>query len=98
MNIKRGDSFQIALVVKVGGVLQDLTDWEVRSSIGTPSRVVAELTVEFTDRAAGEFTLSAETDTWPIGSLNFDIKYTTDAGQILTTDPVPVFVKKGITE
>lgn len=98
MNIKRGDSFQIALVVKVDDVPQDLTDWQVRASIGTPSRVIAELAVEFTDRAAGEFTLSAETGTWPTGALSFDIRYTTDAEQILTTDPVRVFVAKGITE
>lgn len=98
MNIKRGDSFQVALVVKVGGVPQDLTEWQVRSSIGTPSRIIAELAVEFTDRAAGEFTLSADTATWPTGSLFFDVRYTTDAEQILTTDPVSVVVVKGITE
>ncbi|MDT9673831.1 hypothetical protein F6R97_04070 [Pseudomonas sp. JV414] len=98
MNIKRGDSFQVALVVKVSGVPQNLTDWQVRASIGTSSRFIAELAVEFTDRVAGEFTLSAETATWPTGALSFDIRYTTDAEQILTTDPVRVFVAKGITE
>jgi len=97
MNIKRGDSFLVALVVKVDGVPQDLTDWQVRASIGTPSRVIADLDVEFTDRAAGEFTLSAETATWPTGVLSFDIRYTTDAAQIITTDPVRVFVAKGVT-
>ncbi len=81
-------------MVKVSGVPQDLTDWQVRASIGTSSRFIAELAVEFTDRAAGEFTLSAETATWPTGALSFDIRYTTDAEQILTTDPVRVFVAK----
>lgn len=99
MKIKRGDSFLLALVTSVDGVPQDLTNWEVRSSIATLNgfQEVADLTVTYTDRAAGEFTLSADTSAWPLGCLEFDVRYTTDSGQIVTTDSVIVKITKSDT-
>lgn len=97
MNIKRGDSFLLALIVKVDGVAQDLTNWQVRSSIENSAGFVAQLLVEFTDKSAGAFTLSADTSDWPTGTFKFDIRYVTDAGQVVTTESVQVFVSKGVT-
>ena len=97
MRIKRGDSFLLALVARVDGVRQDLTNWEVRAAIGTCYGVVDEITVAFTNRAQGEFELSADTTEWPIGVLEFDIRYTTDVGQIVTTNSVKVDVVKSDT-
>lgn len=97
MNIKRGDSFMLALVVKVDGVIQDLTNWQIRSSIENSAGFAAPLTVEITDRAAGAFKLTADTADWPTGSMMFDVRYVTDAGQVITTDSVAVSVTKGVT-
>jgi len=97
MQITRGDSFLLALIAKVDGVGQDLTDWEVRASLGKGGAVIDDLAVGFTDRANGEFTLSADTADWPVGVASFDIRYVTDTGQIATTDPVSVVVRKGVT-
>lgn len=97
MQITRGDSFLLALVAKVDGVAQDLTHWQVRSSIGSALGVIHELTVDYTNRASGEYTLSAQTSAWPIGDLKFDILYTTDAGQVVHTSPIQVTVVKGVT-
>jgi hypothetical protein len=97
MEIKRGDSFLLALVVKVDGVAQDLTNWGVSAAISPGFGVVTPLTVSFTDRVNGAFELSAETSDWPIGWMSFDIRYTTDADQIVTTETVKAQVIQGIT-
>jgi len=96
MQITRGDSFLLGLVVKVDGARQDLTHWQIRSSIGKGS-FLRELSVNFTDRSAGEFTLSAATSGWPLGTLALDVKYTTDVDQIITTNAVQILVVKGVT-
>jgi hypothetical protein len=97
MQITRGDSFLLALIAKVDGVAQDLTNWQVRSSIGSALGVIHDLAVGYTDRVAGAYTLSAETAGWPIGDLKFDILYTTDVGQVVHTSPIQVTVVKGVT-
>ena len=97
MRIKRGDSFLLALVTRVDGARQDLTNWGVRAAIASCYGVINELTVTFTNRAQGEFELSADTTEWPIGVIEFDIRYTTDVGQIVTTNSVKVNVIKSDT-
>jgi hypothetical protein len=96
MKIIKGDSFLLALVAKVDGVPQDLTGWDVRSSIQL-GQTLKLLTVDVTDMAAGEYLLSADTSDWPTGVHKFDIRYTTDAGQVLTTEAISVQVARGVT-
>lgn len=92
MDIVRGDSFILALSVKVDGLAQDLTNWQIRSSIASTFAIVSDLTVTYTDRAGGKYDLTADTTSWPLGPLSFDIRYTTDAGQVVTTSKVPINV------
>lgn len=101
MIFKQGDTFLLSLAVTVDGVAQDCTLWEVQSKIdehkNPQADPVADLVVTWLDRAAGLFTLSADTSTWPIGNLFFDIQYTTDSAQIITTDSVLVQIIHGET-
>lgn len=97
MQTTRGYSFLLALIAKVDGVGQDLTEWEVRASLGKGGAVIDEFTVGFTDRASGEYTLSADTSEWLVGVASFDIRYVTDTRQIATTGPVSVVVRNGVT-
>ena len=98
MQIKQGDTFLLALSVSVDGLPQDLTNWKVRSWLSSISGMVMEFTVDFTDRTAGEFNLEADTASWPIGWLGFDIRYTTDSEQIVTTKSIPVLVLRSDTQ
>lgn len=85
MIIKQGDTFLLPLQISVDGQPQNLTNWSIRSCVGNSSGVMAELTVEYTDRVAGKVLLSADTSTWAIGTYFFDIRYTTDSDQVTTT-------------
>lgn len=85
MNIKQGDSFLLPLQIAVDGQPQDLTNWSVRSCVGSSSGILAELEVEYTDRVGGKILLKADTSTWALGTYYFDIRYTTDSDQVTTT-------------
>lgn len=92
MEIKIGDTFLLALVVKVDGEFQDLTNWEVRAGAMTRFGIRHPFEVEFTDRANGALILKADTTEWVADTLSWDIRYTTDAGQVVTTKSVPLHV------
>lgn len=82
---KRGDTLSLACVDDTG----DITGVTIEASVSmvrTDIRGYFEesLTVTETDLSAGEYTLSAtaaETEDWPIGRLNCDIKYSV-GGQV----------------
>lgn len=81
MEIKRGSTFLIRFVVKVDGVVQDLTNWQITS--GAKSRLGTRypFTVTYPDRANGVFEIEADTSEWIIGPTSYDIRYVTDSGQ-----------------
>ncbi len=95
---KRGDTFIIEAAVLSGAVAQDITGWTVRSQVRNGTTLVSELAVEYIDRAAGTYRLR-ENDTtgWPTKTLQWDIEYTTDAGQIASTETLEILVKPDIT-
>lgn len=97
MNIVRGDTFELAVVVKVDGVPADITAWQITSSVATDFGIIAPLTVAVTNALVGEFSLSAATDEWPLGCCSFDIRYVTDSAQIVTTAKTEVHVTKSDT-
>lgn len=97
MKIKIGDTFLLALVVRVDGLIQDLTNWQVRSCALTPFGERYPFEIEFTDRVNGAFNLMADTSSWNPGNLNFDIRYTTDSGQVITTKSVLLRVMQSDT-
>lgn len=98
MNIVRGDTFELALVVDVDGTPADIMNWGITSAMATAFGQVAELTVTKTAPLVGEFSLSAETGEWPLGCCSFDVRYVTDAGQVVTTAKTEVHVTKADTQ
>ncbi len=89
MEIKIGDTFMLALIARVDGEVQDLTNWQIRAGASNRFGTRHPFEVEFTDRPNGAFTLSADTSGWLPGNLSFDIRYTTDSGQVVTTKSIP---------
>jgi len=97
MQINRGDSFMLPLQVFVDNAAQDCTNWQVFASYGTDVKRLGDFEIVWQDRTVGSFFLSAETDTWPLGNMSFDITYVTDVGQEITTQRVKFEVLRRLT-
>lgn len=97
MNIVRGDTFELAVVAKVDGVPADITNWGITSSVATPFGLIADLIVAKTAPLVGEFSLTGDSSTWPLGCCSFDIRYVIDSAQIVTTDKTEIHVTKSDT-
>ncbi len=96
--IKRGDTFLVQGAVIVGGVAQDCTDWSARCQIKGCNDFAVTPLFTWLDQVAGTYQLYvADTTDWPIEILSFDIEYTTDSGQIISTVNVYVPVSEDIT-
>lgn len=81
---KRGDTFILECEVPV-----DLTGWSVRSQIRSGDKLVATLVFLLVSSTVDSSTYKLtfeDTTEWPIGKLNCDIEYTTNLGQIISTE------------
>lgn len=99
VRIKQGSHFVYDAAVQDNGAPVDMTLWSVASQIRDGETLIADLTLTWVDRAQGKFRLSfAETASWPLKKLKWDIKYTTNTGQITHTDTILVMVFDAETE
>jgi hypothetical protein len=94
-SIKRGDTFLYsATVTEDDGDLVNLAGWVISSQLRSVSgSLIDTLEVEYTNAAAGQYTLSADTALWPVGDAKFDIQYTSPDGVISSTDDILVKIK-----
>lgn len=97
--IKRGDSFGLTLQVAIAGTVQDLTNWTILSQVRqADGKLVETLVANIVDGPQGKFNVaSLGTGQWPVGLLDWDIQYTTDAGQIISTDTIQINVVKDVS-
>lgn len=97
--IKRGDSFWLTLQVAIAGAIQDLSNWTILSQVRQPDgKLVETLAANIVDGPNGKFSVaSLGTGQWPVGLLDWDIQYTTDAGQIISTDTIQLNVIKDVS-
>lgn len=95
IKFKRGNSFILACQYKGGPI----TGWTIKSQLRKNGELVAELTVTIVNDATGDFKLEYSGDTliWPASSLSCDIRYTTDTGQVISTETFLIEVVKEIT-
>ena len=86
--IKRGDTFIVEAALTQSGDPQDLAGWSIRSQVRRGNKLVADLAVEYVNRAQGVYRLSAPDGTadWPVDTLRSDIEYTMPSGQIASTE------------
>jgi hypothetical protein len=94
-SIKRGDTFLYsATVTEDDGDLVNLAGWVISSQLRSVSgSLIDTLEVTYTNAAAGQYTLSADTSLWPVGDAKFDIQYTSPTGVISSTDDILIKVK-----
>ena len=97
--IKRGDTFIVEAALTRDGKPQDLAGWSIRSQVRRGNKLVAELSVEYVDRAAGAYRLLAPGGTaeWPVDMLRSDIEYTMPSGQIASTETFEFECIEGVT-
>lgn len=97
---KRGDTFRMQGTVKIGGEVQDITSWSIVSQIRDEANPEFEVDLDVTviDAVNGLYEISyTDTSAWPIKSLVWDIQYTTDTDQIISTDTITIDVRKDVT-
>lgn len=86
VRIKQGDTFFVEdhVVNDDTGAAIDLTNVTIISQVWNKGAKVADLVVEWIDRAQGAYELwapgDATTSTWPTGNLRMDIQFTEPAG------------------
>lgn len=93
IKVKRGDTFVLDGVLSEGGTPTDMTGWTVRSQVRYGVSLLAELQVDYLDRAAGRYRLTAlpsVTAQWPVNKLQADVEYTTSSGQVVSTETFEV--------
>lgn len=88
LNLKRGDTLLIEAALANNGQPVNITGWSIRSQIRRNNQLVDDLVVTVTDALMGKYTIasSGSTENWPVAQLRTDIEYTTDTGQIVSTE------------
>jgi hypothetical protein len=98
--IKRGDSFLMACIYKVGGVATDVTNYTIKSQVRNSSDdLVQQLTVTKADQSTdpGAFVLSAGViSAWPIDLLRCDIEFS-EEGTVRSTQTFMIPVVEDVT-
>lgn len=94
LQIKRGTTFAWPCKVNTS-----IVGWQVKSQVRHGDVLVADLTVEMVNAATGEYKLiSGSTSDWPLTELECDIRYTTDEGQVISTETFLIEVEKQVTQ
>lgn len=99
INIKKGDTFSIAVIAKDGsGSPVNLTGHTIAPKIkDNAGNVIATPSVSVTNAAAGEYTLTVnDTSGWPVGVLYGDVTYTDPGSVITSTETFQIIVQEAI--
>lgn len=95
---KRGDTFLMEGTVMNGDVAQDITGWAIRSQVRQGNALIADLEIEYVNRPLGVYRLrKTDTSEWPAKTLVCDIEYTTNSGQVASTDTFEIDTKADVT-
>ena len=94
ITIKRGDTLFLQCSVASNSLPQSLQNWQIKSTVKFGPRPVSNLTVT---KTSDSFTLQGSTANWPVGVLQCDIQYTTDAGVVISTETLNITVVQGVT-
>lgn len=103
MKFKRGDTFRRDIQLtdpNDDDAPIPITDWVIRSQVRYGTTMAAEVTVEITDAAAGEFTLSMEPAvTATLGPRTYlcDVEFTMLDGSKVSSETFYLIVEKDVT-
>ena len=99
---KRGDTFDHLLLLPDSFADGFFVGWAVASQVRTTrGKLVADLAVSWADPAADTRVLQllgADTTTWPVGTLEFDVQFTRSDGVVRSTETVLLEVLRDQTQ
>lgn len=94
LNFKRGDTFILDATASM-----DITGWNIKSQVRKGRELIADLVVTIIDAPNGAYSLFMDDTTdWPDGRLFCDIQYTTDSGQVISTETFTIEVHRDVTQ
>lgn len=76
----------------------DITGWRGQSQVRNGAALVANLTVEVTEPAKGEFQIHGDTLAWPLGALTTDIVFKDEYEDVIYSETFTINIVKGITQ
>ena len=94
ITVKKGDTLFLQCSVASNSLPQSLQNWQIKSTVKIGPRPVTNLTVT---KTSDSFTLQGSTASWPIGVLQCDIQYTTDAGIVISTETFNITTVQDVT-
>ena len=103
ITFKRGDTFSMTGVVKVAGVVQDMTGWTIKSQIRKrkvteASGLISELVCAWVSPELGALIISdATTSDWPACDAEIDIRVTSPTGDKTTTSTAQITIAEAVT-
>lgn len=101
IEIKQGDTLDLACRLQTGGEAVDITGWSIASQVRDPQgQLLHTFAPEITDAAAGAYRLlasAAQTVVWPPGGLSMDIRYTNASGHVMSTQAIALQVQRAVT-
>lgn len=102
INFKQGDSFILQGTVKIDNVVQDITDWTIKSKVKQSTTFTDTLVVTKTDPVSGVYQLTKnDTTSWPAGVtpkvILCDVEYQLPSGQIISTETFEILCVSGVT-
>ena len=94
ITVKKGDTLFLQCSVASNSLPQSLQNWQIKSTVKFGPRLVSNLTVT---KSSDSFTLQGSTANWPVGVLQCDIQYTTDAGVVISTETFSITTIQDVT-
>jgi len=98
---KQGDTYFVTCsVTDDEGTPINLSGFTIRSQIRQPTgELIAELDVDITDAAQGDFVMSDDdTQEWPVGCQFQDIEYTDSGETVVSTQTFKIDIQQDITQ
>lgn len=101
---KRGDTFRMGGVVKVAGVVQDMTGWTIKAQVRShrasgPSELISDLAGSWTNAAGAVLELlDTSTADWALGDATIDVRLTSPGGDRTTTSSARFVIVEAVTQ
>ncbi len=103
ISFKVGDTFKLSgqlVSDQVANTPVNITGYTIRSQLRNDAALIQSMTVSITDAVNGRYTVSAtpvQTAAWPVGNARMDIEFTTNAGDVMSSDTIKVVIKQSET-
>ena len=102
-SFKRGDDLYIPMRLSDpnnNGASVDITGWTIESQVRYSRKLIADLSIEITNAAIGEFIVKAVpsvTQTFPARPLKCDIQFTRPSSGVISSQTFTINVEEDVT-